>query len=71
MNKLELYRGLGVPEVWFWEDDAFSLYALVGETYQTVEQSQFFPQLDLAMLSQYVQPFNQAEAVRSFYEALN
>lgn len=27
-NKLERYKALGVPEVWFWEDGLFALYHL-------------------------------------------
>jgi len=28
IEKLPVYAGLGVREVWFWEDDAFHLHAL-------------------------------------------
>ncbi|MBR8826833.1 MAG: Uma2 family endonuclease [Gomphosphaeria aponina SAG 52.96 = DSM 107014] len=70
INKLAIYQGLGVREVWFWESGNFSLYNLGENEYQSVSRSQFFPDLDLAVLSQYVQPFNQPQAVRDFYTAV-
>src|SRR5262249_48920986 len=33
MDKLSVYRGLGVREVWFFEESAFNLYALDGHEY--------------------------------------
>jgi len=70
INKLAIYQGLGVREVWFWEEGKFTLYNLVENEYQPVNCSQFFPDLDFAVLSQYVQPFNQPQAVRDFYTAV-
>ena len=32
MTTLEVYHRLGVPEVWFWLNDRFSLYHLRDET---------------------------------------
>ena len=31
INKLEVYRRLQVPEVWFWENEEFSVYHLRSE----------------------------------------
>jgi len=30
IDKLAVYQGLGVPEVWFWQGGKFSLYCLRG-----------------------------------------
>ena len=70
INKLEIYKGLEVPEVLIWQNDQLSLYSLQGETYQEVSQSQFFPGLDFGLLAQYVKPYNQSQAVKAFLEAI-
>lgn len=54
INSLKIYRGLQVPEVWFWESNSFTLYCLDGESYQLVARSKFLPQLDLSLLAEYV-----------------
>ncbi|MGE5180966.1 MAG: Uma2 family endonuclease [Acidobacteriota bacterium] len=50
IEKLEIYRRLGVPEVWFWEDDAIAIYALDGVSYVQREASAFVPGLELALV---------------------
>jgi Uma2 family endonuclease len=32
LDKLEAYRRLGVPEVWFWQDGALRVFLLQAET---------------------------------------
>lgn len=50
IDKLEIYRRLEIPEVWFWEDDAIAVYSLALGTYQRRERSSFLPGLDLAFV---------------------
>ncbi|MEH1787837.1 MAG: Uma2 family endonuclease [Nostoc sp.] len=38
INKLEIYRRLRVPEVWFWEDGLLSVYCLQGDSYIKVSR---------------------------------
>lgn len=33
LDKLDVYRGLGVPEVWFWQGGALGIYVLAGDVY--------------------------------------
>ncbi len=40
INKLERYRAIGVPEVWFWEDGVLALYHLRPSGYERIEQSE-------------------------------
>lgn len=54
INSLEVYKGLKVPEVWFWENNQFSLYHLQNEVYEAISQSRFLPKLDLSLLASYV-----------------
>jgi Uma2 family endonuclease len=48
IQKLELYKALGVHEVWFWEDGTLQLHHLIDGNYQQVDQSQI---PDLATLN--------------------
>jgi len=50
IDKLEAYRRLEVGEVWFWEDDALSVFTLDGEHYVQQERSRCLPGLDLALI---------------------
>ena len=50
IDKLEIYRRLEIPEVWFWEDDAIAVYTLAGDAYQRRERSTFLPDLDLGFV---------------------
>lgn len=47
---LEIYRRIGVPEVWIWKRDEIHPYVLVGDKYEKRERSQFLPGLDLELL---------------------
>ncbi len=40
ISKLERYKALGVPEVWFWEDELLKLYHLRDSSYEPIECSQ-------------------------------
>lgn len=67
IDKLKVYKGLNVSEVWFWEGQ-FSIYQLQSPSagYQPISRSTFFPELDLALLATYVQPMAAPQAVRAF-----
>ena len=70
INSLEIYRGLQVPEVWFWENNCFSLYCLNDENYQIVAKSKFLPQLDLSLLAGYVSSPEPMDAVIEFRQKI-
>lgn len=55
-NKLQRYRALSIPEVWFWEDGLFSLYRLQGTAYEPISSSQIpeLSRLDIALLARCV-----------------
>ena len=71
IDQLQVYLGLNVPEVWFWQDGQFSLYRSQSGTYQQCDRSEFFPELDLVLLASFVQPDNQPAAVREFFNSLH
>lgn len=69
IDKLQLYKRLGIPEVWFWEDGVLSIYCL-REEYEQVDRSELLPDLDIALLVRYISYFDQYDAVTEFIKAL-
>jgi Uma2 family endonuclease len=69
INKLEIYRRLRVPEVWFWnKPNQIDIQRLVGDRYERVESSAFLPGLDVALLCTLLdQPtaFDAVQALRA------
>lgn len=51
LDKLHVYIGFGVPEVWLFQNGAFELYRLAGDHYDRVERSGFLPELDFALIA--------------------
>lgn len=66
VDKLEIYRRLGVREVWFWQNSQIKVHCLCGDRYEEMSQSQLLPNLDLGMLAEYVMMSNPLMAVLEF-----
>ena len=73
INKLEIYQGLQIPEVWFYQRDRFFLYRIKqdGTGYTEITQSQIFPDLDLNLMAQYIRPDREPEMVRAWHKLIN
>lgn len=70
LDKLDVYRGLGISEVWVWSDGSLRVHRLVGDRYEIVPRSVLLPQLDLELLVRYVRPAEQPQAVREYRDDL-
>jgi Uma2 family endonuclease len=70
IEKLPVYAGLGVREVWFWEEDAFHLHALRAGGYEAIRASELLPDLDLDIVASFVRREDQHEAVKAFRDWL-
>ena len=70
INKLAIYRGLGIPEVLVWENNKLTLYDLRESIDLEVVSSHFFPGLDFQLLARYIQPQNQTQAIKDFLAAI-
>jgi Uma2 family endonuclease len=74
VEKLDVYAGLGVREVWFREDDRIDVHVLVEGRYEQRTTSAVLPSLDLAQLAAFVlrgvDHDNQTALVRAYRDAL-
>lgn len=79
LDRLEVYSRLGVPEVWFWQDDRFSLYHwredrpaafLQTYSYEPIPQSRLLPRLDIELLATCVRHPQPLTAAKEFRQRL-
>ncbi len=71
VDKLAVYAGLEVREVWVWSADAITVHALVGDTYVERDRSALLPDLHLALLASFVKPGeNQTALTKAYLAAL-
>lgn len=68
--KLDVYAGLGVREVWFFEDGAFHLHALGDDGYRAIERSELVADLDFDALARFVSLGDQHEAAVAYRDWL-
>lgn len=70
INVLEIYRRIGVAEVWFWEDGVISVHCLRSTGYELVQESELLPELDLRSLEFHTRMADQYDAVNAFIQTL-
>jgi Uma2 family endonuclease len=70
IDKLEAYKRLQIPEVWFWMNDELLFYSLGNEGHETVSKSQLLPSLDVDLLLRCINIENHAQALREFRAAI-
>jgi Uma2 family endonuclease len=66
VDKLAIYQGLGVTEVWQWEAGQFVVHHLRSAGYEAMARSELLPNLDLNLLASYVNPAEQFDSVMNF-----
>ena len=70
LDKLNVYRGLGVREVWIWKKDELRAYELRGDQYVEISQSVVIPGLAPSFIQEFLDCETQTEAVRKMRSAL-
>jgi len=66
IDKLTIYRKLGVPEVWIWRRGTIAVYGLRGEEYIELPRSELLPGFDIEHVQPYVTRPDQPAAVREY-----
>ena len=70
IDTLEIYRRVGVREVWFWEDSVISVYCLRSTGYELVSKSELLPELDLRLIEFYSRMADQYDALNAFMRSM-
>jgi len=74
INKLESYKRLKIPEVWFWDDGVLEVYHLRGEGnelhYEKIDKSEELPGINLELLLRCANMVNHVDALKTFQQAL-
>ncbi len=70
VDKLSIYQGLGVREVWIWEAEQFRIYCLQTDFYEQADGSELLPECEIELLASYVKPDDQLDAVMDFRDVL-
>jgi Uma2 family endonuclease len=70
IRKLDVYRHLGVAEVWFWRKGRISVHCLRDGHYEEVPSSEALPGIDLEQLVSFLDHPTTSQAVRDYRAAL-
>lgn len=70
IRKLELYRKLGVREVWTWKRGVLTAHRLVDEQYVETPESTVLPGIDLALIAKFATTTPTSRAIRELRAAL-
>ncbi len=70
VDKLAVYGGLGVPEVWFFSKNRFFVYLLGDDGYTLAQRSALMPELDFDLLATFIERTDQTAAVAAFRKQL-
>ncbi len=71
VQKLNIYRQLGVPEVWFWQKNRITIHVLTNGEYIEAAKSQILPGIDLAQLAAFLDRPTTSQGIREYRAALN
>lgn len=70
VKKLEIYRRLGVKEVWFWRRGRISVHVLEADGYSDALSSSVLPGIDLEQLVSFLDRPSASQAMREYRAAL-
>jgi Uma2 family endonuclease len=70
LDKLDIYRALRVPEVWYWRKGVITQYGLSRGRYVPIEESAFVPGIDLVQLCSFLDREWTSEAIVAYRKAL-
>ena len=70
LSKLDIYRGLGVREVWIWRRGRITAHVLRGTAYEEVAASEAVPGIDLGEIAGLLDRPTASQAMREYRAAL-
>lgn len=70
IDKLDVYRKLGVHEVWYWEEGHIRIHLLRGTRYEPVTRSEALPGVDLDERVGFLDRSTASQAIRDYVAVL-
>jgi Uma2 family endonuclease len=70
LDKLDVYRGLGVREVWIWKKEKLKAYELRGDAYVEISRSVVIPGLTPSFIEGFLDCETQTEAMMMLRRAV-
>ena len=70
LDKLCVYEGFEIPEVWLFEEGAFRLFRLENGGYVPIERSGFLPDIDFSLVARLAVREDQHGALRELRDVL-
>ena len=70
LDKPEVYKKLGVREVWFWRKGVLTPWVLTGESYEARSSSEALVGIDLVDLATFLDRPTTSSAIRAYRDAL-
>lgn len=70
LSKLEVWRRLGVRELWLWRRGRLTLHRLRREAFEEIERSLVLPDLDLELLVRFIHRPTAYDAITDYRTAL-
>ncbi len=70
IDKREIYRKLGVRELWIYRKGGIAIHVLRGEAFEEAQDSEVLPGIDLAELVQFLDRPTTSQAIRDYRAAL-
>jgi Uma2 family endonuclease len=70
LDKRDIYRALGVRELWFWRKGRLTAHLLRGDGYEEISASEVLPGIDLVQLMSFLDRPTMSQAIREYGEAL-
>ena len=64
IDKLDIYRGLGVREVWMWDENRITVFVLRAGGYERTVRSELLPQVDVDLIQSLLDRPTQTAALR-------
>jgi Uma2 family endonuclease len=66
INKLDIYKALGIAEVWVWKNRTLTAYVLRDDVYESRLESKLLPGLVLAELASFLDTLTTSQSIREY-----
>lgn len=70
IDRLDVYHGLGIRELWLWKRDAITILSLRGDQYSTIETSEIIPEIYFTRIAHHLRAPDPHVALKAFRDEI-